>query len=79
MGNARVASPYFMETGSGNIFVTGASGQFQSFMTYSFSDLEPGSEVTFSCDVYNLWSTDVVEEYLMLINDNVFNQNDLIK
>ena len=68
VGNPRVASPYYMETNTGNILIQGGTGQGSSLLDYTVSGLKPGSKVTFSCDVYNLWDLELLETALTLKN-----------
>ncbi|MBQ0029984.1 MAG: T9SS type B sorting domain-containing protein [Bacteroidales bacterium] len=70
VGNARVISPYFVDTKSDNLFVNVGTSQSDAFLTYTVSGLQPGSTVSFSCDVWSLLSPDNLEAALFAMNNN---------
>ena len=78
VGNARVVSPYFTDTKSGNLFVNSGTGQGVAFLTYSLSGLEPGSTATLTCDVYSLLDPANLEYAMLAMNEGVKKSTDLV-
>ena len=78
VGNARVISPYFTDTKSGNLFVNIGTSQSEAFYTYTVSGLKPGSSVDLSCDVYSLLDPTNMETALTLMNKKA-STKDLIR
>jgi len=78
VGNARVISPYFTDTKSGNLFVNIGTSQSEAFYSYTVYGLKPGSSVELSCDVYSLLDPTNLETAVTLMNEKA-SASDMVK
>ncbi|MBR5208807.1 MAG: hypothetical protein IKV67_03025, partial [Paludibacteraceae bacterium] len=78
VGNARVISPYFTDTKSGNLFVNIGTSQSEAFYSYTVSGLKPGSSVELSCNVYSLLDPTNLETAVTLMNEKA-SASDMVK
>ena len=68
VANPRVISPYLTEGSGSNMFVAYGNGANSNVLTYTISGLKPGSTVSVSADVYNLFSEENLETALVAMN-----------
>ncbi|MDO4526407.1 MAG: hypothetical protein Q4B61_13885, partial [Bacteroidales bacterium] len=78
VANPRIISPYLTEGSGSNMFVAYGNGANNNVLTYTISGLKPGSTVTVSADVYNLFSTENMETAVVAMNSKA-GRKDLVK